>query len=56
MSGSARGVRSNTHSYRNWEPGVGNHPCYPAIAPCPTSVPAQIRNPGHQPETPNYTT
>ncbi len=30
MSGSARGVRSNAHSYRNWGEGLGNDPSYPA--------------------------
>ena len=29
-SGSARGVRSNAHSYRNWEPRVGNCPRPPS--------------------------
>ena len=26
MRGSARGVRENPHSYRNWEPRTGNRP------------------------------
>ncbi len=30
MSGSARGVRSTAHSYRNWGEGLGNDPSYPA--------------------------
>ena len=30
-SGSARGVRSDAHSYRNWEPRVGNCPRPPGI-------------------------
>ena len=30
MSGSARGVRSNAHSYRNWGEGLGDDPSYPA--------------------------
>ena len=33
MSGSARGVRSNVHSYRNWGEGRSNAPSYPAGAP-----------------------
>ena len=32
MSGSARGVRSNAHSYRNWGEGLGNDPSYPAVS------------------------
>ena len=35
MSGSARGVRSNAHSYRNWGEGLGNDPSYPAAKPIP---------------------
>ena len=31
MSGSARGVRSNAHSYRYWGEGLGNDPSYPAL-------------------------
>ena len=31
MSGSARGVRSNAHSYRNWGEGLGDDPSYPAL-------------------------
>ena len=30
MSGSARGVRSNAHSYRNWGKGPDTDPSYPA--------------------------
>ena len=30
-SGSARGVRSNAHSYRNWGEGLGDDPSYPAF-------------------------
>ena len=31
MRGSARGVRGNPHSYRNWGEGLGNDPSYPAL-------------------------